>query len=406
MKKHRFIADVSVSGTGLDVSALRTLAQSDPKAWAERICGPSGVIAKEDLKLSDIHDLKGLFYGISDLQVPVTMETPEGSKREIMSSAFPLLTGGLVVKGLNAAYEAVPTIGEQLVTDFEDNKKVTTIAAIHALDKSIDTVAEGQPFPEISAGEEKVEIKNKRNGRTLSLSMEVIEENNIADFSMRVNALGEIAADWTEEQTLDRVCDRYGSRTTSAGEPYVYRPAGAGVAIYNSTAANPGARAANGTRVVNNALVDYTDLDAARTLLAAMKNNRGKRIQVWQNSSAILLVPDALVGVASRILNSEMLPGSVNENNSWGPRGQYRPTLLSSPKLDDISTSAWYLGNFKKQFMRKWKLRFEYAVLTGDTAAFLEKRIAGQWRIAWDMEVGAVDYVYVVQNLAGTTYVP
>jgi hypothetical protein len=172
--------------------------------------------------------------------------------------------------------------------------------------------------------------------------------------------------------------------------------------LYSSTANTPSTRTPSGTRVTNNALVDETDLDAVRSVLAAMKNERGKRIAI-PISRCTLLVPDALAGVANKLLNSEYVPGVVNEVSSWGPRGQYRPKLRTSPKLDDISTTAWYLGQFDKQFVRKWKLRMEYMMLTGDTESKLRARIAAQFRIAWNCEIGARDHVYVVQSLSGTT---
>jgi len=71
--------------------------------------------------------------------------------------------------------------------------------------------------------------------------------------------------------------------------------------------------------------------------------------------------------------------------------------------MDDLSTSAWYVGAFKRQFKRKWKLRFEYVTLGQDTQAYLNSRIAFQARIAWDVEIGSTDYVFCVQSLSGTT---
>lgn len=399
--KPRLISNVVVGESNCSVAQLRMLAQSDPKLFATRV----NELVAGGMRMEDMLDLRGAFQALGDVQVPVTMEVMNGVTRSVMASAFPLLVGGLAVAGINEAYEAVPTIGQDLVQDIQDNKKVSVFAAIHSLDKSVERVDEGQDFPEISASEEKVEIRSKRNGRKLSITAEAVEENNVADIVNRINALGEIASDWVEEQTLDRVCDKNGSRTTSAGEPYVYRPNGAGAALFSSTANTPGTRAPSGTRKTNNALVDETDLELARTLLASMKNERGKRISIPINQ-CILLVPDALVGKASKILNSELVPGTENEVSNWGPRGQYRPTLKSSPKLDDLSTSAWYLGMPKREFRRKWKLRFEYVTLAGDTQRFLDNRIIFQARIAWDVEIGALDYVYWVQNLEGTTYVP
>ncbi len=384
----------------LSLADLRTLAKNEPKEFIHKI---NGGVESGKLKISDIRDWKGLFAALADVKVPATMDIA-GAQRAVEASAFPILTGTLAIAAINEAYNAVPSIGQDLVTDIEDSKKVTTLASLHTLDKNVDEVKPEDDFPEIGVDEEPVEIRHKRNGRRLVIRAEAIEENEAADIVARVNALGEIAGEWIEEQTLDRVTDHYGCASSPA-EPYVYRPGGTGTQLYNHTANNPGTRAPSGTRVRNNALVDETDLDAVRTVLRAMKNARGKRINVpW--SEVITLVPDAILGTLLKILNSEYVPGVENELSNWGPRGQFRipaGNVKSSPKLDDLSTSAWYMGAFKRQYKRKWKLAFEYVTLGMDTQAYLNSRIAFQARIAWDMEIGATDYVYVVQSLSGTT---
>jgi hypothetical protein len=401
MSKQLFRTNLVPVGKRLSLYDLRNLARSEPGEFIHKI---NQGVADGKLTLSDIRDWKGLYSMLADVPVQVSMEMA-GAQRTIAASAFPIMTGTLAIAAINAAYAGVPSVGEQLVTDFEDNKKVTSIAAIHTLDKAgVDEVKELGEFPEVGVDEEKVEIRHRRNGRRLTISAEAIEENEVADIVSRINALGEIAGEWIEEQTLARVTDHYGSGTTPA-EPYVYRPAGTGTQLYNATADNPGTRAPQGTRETNNALVDETDLAAARAVLRAMKNARGKRINIpW--SEVYILVPDALESTLMKIVSSELVPGVENEINVWGPRGKYYIPLnrcLSTPKLDDLSTSAWYMGDFKRQFRRKWKLRFEYVTLGQDTQAYLNSRIAFQARLAWDVEVGAVDYVYVVQNLSGTT---
>ncbi len=400
MKKRRFLSNIVGSGSGMPLSELRTFIKNEPQEFVRRI----GALAEEGkLSLGDFRDLRSLFLYTHDLQVPVSLEVM-GSQRTVSASAFPILTGTLAIAAINDAYASVPSIGGDLVTEMDDNKKVTTIAAVHTLDNNVDEVKELQDFPEIGTDEEKVEIRHKRNGRKLTISAEAIEENEIADIVTRINAIGEIAGEWIEEQTLARVTDHYGSQATPA-EPYVYRPNGTGTQLYNSTANNPGTRAPSGTRVTNNALVDETDLSAVRTVLRAMKNARGKRINIpW--SEVLILVPDALLETLMKILSSELVPGVENEYSAWGPRGMFTiPTerVKSSPKLDDLSSSAWYMGAFRRQFVRKWKLRFEYVTLGMDTQAYLNSRIAFQARIAWDCEIGARDYVYVVQSLSGTT---
>ena len=393
----RFIPNVQVGGVGMDIDAIRMVAENEPGEFMGKM---QGLIDTGDLRWEDVGDLRRMFHALSDVQVPCTVNVV-GQQRDIMASAFPLLSGGLTVAGINDAFDAVPTIGGELVTEKDSNKKIDTYAAILNEDNKIDTVEEGEDFPLIGAGEEKFEIRSKRNGRRMAITAEMVEENDMAGIVDRVNALGEIAGEFVEEQTLKRVYDFDGSKSSGV-EPFAYRPNGAGTDLYSSTANTPGTRAPSGNRINNNALVDTTDLDAARARLATMRNSLGNRIAT-PLGQMVLLVPDAVLGVASKALNSELEPGVENEVNNWGPRGRWRPQLLSSPRLDDLSTSCWHLGDFKRQFIRKWKLRFEFVTLSGDTETFLKSRIAFQSRVAWDCEIGARDYVRVIQNLTATT---
>jgi hypothetical protein len=400
MEKRKFNSGITLGhDTGMDAQAMRQMAISEPVQFVRKC---TALIEDGRINLRNF-PWQAAYASLADVKVPVTLEIG-GAQRAVMASAFPILTGTTVVKAINDAYLAVPTIGQELVTEIDDNKKITTIAAIHNLDKDIEEVKEHDPFPEIGTDEEAVEIRHRRNGRKLTITAEMIEENEVANIVERVNALGEIASDWIEEQTLKRVIDYDGSAASPA-EPYVYRPGGTGTQLYNATANNPGTRASSGTRVNNNAFVDDTDLDAARNVLAAMKNSRGKRISIpW--SEVKLLVPNAILGAVSKVFNSEYVPGVENELSNYGPRGRWGlppERIVSSTKLDDLSPTCWNLGAFQRQFRRKWKLALEYVTLGMDTQAYLDRRIAFQGRIAWDVEVGAVDYVYVVQCLAATT---
>jgi hypothetical protein len=399
-----FIPDirVGVASNGLSLRDIRDMAKQNPALFMERV---NRLVNDKKLSLAKMRDLRGLYAVLSDIQVPIQIDVMGMGMRSVMASAFPILTGTLAIAMINDAYAAVPTIGERLVTDFDDAKKVTSIAAVSALDKDIDEVKEGQDFPEISATEEKAEIRHKRNGRLLRITAEAIEENELPDIVAKINALGEIAADWVEEQTLKRVCDYDGSAASPA-EPYVYRPDGSGASLFSATANTPGTRAPSGTCVQNNALVDETDIETARVRTTTMKNNRGKRISIPWSVMKILL-PDALLNKALKIFHSELVPGVENERSSYGPGARWNMSddrILSSPKIDDLSTTAWYMGWPEKQFKRKWKLRFEYVTLGSDTESYLKSRVAFQARIAWDVEVGAVDYVYWVQCLAVSTF--
>ena len=387
-------------GKGLSIGDLRALAISEPELFVAKIQqgADDGHIRLEKLK-----DLRSLYLGLCDIEVPV-MADVNGVIRSITTSAFPVLTGTATIAQVNDAYMAVETIGQDLVTDFDDSKKVTTIAQVNPMDNQVDEVKEKGDFPEIGVDEEKVEIRHRKNGRKITFSVESILENQLADIVSRANALGEFAADAIEVQTLKRVTDYDGSQSTPA-EPYVYRPNGTGTAIFSATANTPGTRAPSGTRINSNAFVDESDLENARVRMATMKNQSGSRITI-PRSLIQILVPDALLGAVSKVLNSEYVPGVENELSNWGPRGRFNipaVRLLSSPKLDDPSAATWYYGAFKKQYKRKWKMRFEYVTLGTDTQAYLNSQIAFQARLAYDVEIGATDYIFVLQNLAATT---
>ncbi len=387
-------------GASLSIADLRALAQNEPELFVHKI--QQGA---EDghIRLDKFQDLRSLYLGLRDVEVQVEAEE-HGVLRSITTQAFPVLTGTATIAQVNDAYVAVETIGQDLVVEFDDSKKVTTIAQINTLDNQQDEVKEKGDFPEIGVDEEKVEIRHRKNGRKITFSAESILENDLQDIVARTNALGEIAAEHIEELTLNRVTDFDGSQSVPA-EPYVYRPAGTGTALYSATANTPGVRAPSGNRVNNNAFVDETDLENARVRLATMTNQRGKRITV-PKSMIQLLIPDALIGEVSKTLNSQFVPGVFNEKSNWGPRGRWNipeNRVLSSPKLDDVSTSAWYYGAFKKQFKRKWKMRFEYVALGENTQAYLNSQIAFQARLAWDVECGSTDYVFIIQNLSATT---
>ena len=248
-------------------------------------------------------------------------------------------------------------------------------------------VAEGQPYLESGATEEYVTIGSRKQGRILSLTREMIARDQTSVFLKAANRLGEKAQTAIERLVIQRVCD-----SENASGFYVYQPSGTGTALYSTTARDRGTN-----QVASNALVDYTDLDNARALLAAMTDNEGDRINV---RPALLLVPDALVGVASRILGSEMVPGTENEQNSWGPRGMWRPELVSTPYLDDESTSDWFLGEPKKQFWQKKAFGIETTMQGRDSESWFSNDIAMRFRVAFDVEVGAVDYVYFVKSAA------
>jgi len=116
-------------------------------------------------------------------------------------------------------------------------------------------------------------------------------------------------------------------------------------------------------------------------------------------------VPKALETVAKRLINNSLLPASrlgltgvVDSQNEANPfAGAY--TVLSSPYLDMVSTSHWYLGDFKAQFLEK--VVYPLQVLTRMDAKndpAWERDIKAQYKVRYWEQPGAVDYKYVVKS--------
>lgn len=399
-KKRLLVNPVGVAGRDLSLAQIRALAKTEPEAFVRKI---EASVADGELNLSQMRDVRGLYAALADVPVNVTIPDAAGVQRAITTSAFPVLMGNTVVAAINDAYEAVPTVGEQLVTELDDDQAITVVARIGSENKHVDQVKELEEFPEIGVSEETVQIPERRNGRRITLSAEAVSRNDIAGFVDRVNALGVIAAETVEELTVDRVTDLTGSGAASAA-PYVYRPAGSGTALFSTTADTPGTRAPSGTRINTNVLQDGTDLEVVRARMLTMRNDRGKPIVVNPNEY-VCLVPGSLEHRLFAIKNTELVLGSANNDvSSWGPRGQYAGwSPVVSQFLDLHSVAAWYFGAPRRQFRRKWALRFEYVTLGESTQEYLTKRVAFQARVAWNVEVGATDYVYWVQSLPSTT---
>lgn len=388
------------SRSHVDFDGLQRLAQNAPEAFSRRT---NELIASGEITLAKLKDLKALYRLLAPISVPALVRDPGGTLRAINSSAFPILVGNTIIAAVNAAYDELPKVGQDLVTEMDDDKAVTVVAQILANNPAQDRVTEMQEFPEIGASEDTVEIGEWPNGRRLSISDTMIRRNMLSDIISRVNALGRIFGVSVEELTLKRVTDLDGSYSTPRA-PYVYKPKGANASLFSATANTPGTRAPSGTRYETNVLTDQTDLDNVRARLASMKDDLGKPLPVAPNQ-CVLLVPDALLGTASKILTTENVIGSAyNDINEWGPRGRFAGVrLLSSSRLDVWSTSAWYFGMPKRQFRRKWALRMRSTTLGETTESYLRQRIAFQASVDWNVEVGAVDYVYWVQSLTSTT---
>lgn len=412
----------------LSVSSLANLAKSDPDAFVHRVrrwTDASAAIAHGlepsseqlegiSLREAEAFSLSGMrpekFQALRQALDGVNVEArvhEEGGTRAVTAGAFPLLTSALVVIGVNEAYESISDPTPELVTDVDDMKRESSFIGVLSADKSdITRKTELDTYTEFGASEESFHVGHLDQGFQIVLSQSLIDEADLPNIVARLTAVGELAKTYQVEQVLRRITDHDGSASSGA-EPYVLHgpTSSAGRALYVTSNAAPLDRLpTSGNRITSNPLADIANLEAARARLSSMKDSRGKRIHIPLERRK-LLIPDALMLKAWTLTNSVGVPGSFNEVNMFGPNGPARPrAIISDARMDDLSTSAWYYGDFQRQFFRKWKVRPEVVTYGGaSTLPYTTRREALRVRIGWDMEVGARDFVYVVQCLSGTT---
>lgn len=385
---------------------IRGLAKRRLEAAQKRRAGESVRDEQADgLSFASVRDLRGLQKAL-DFDVVFKVQEENGSVRSITTSAFSLLTSSMAVADVQTAYESVPTVGELLVMDIDDEQPNTELGQVldYGHQRPTDPpkpLGETEDYKEAnSVGEDRYTALAFKDGFQRAFSQELIDRGGPRIFNELMD-LGQHAREVLELAVLRKVIDFYGSRGTNPTDHVMIRNR-VGASLFSSTANTPTTRSPSGTRILNNDIVAGENLSALRTRLAGMRNAAGYPVANWPE---IILVPDAKWEKAWEILESSLKPGVANQANFWGPNGPGGTVqLVSTPMLDLLTTTSWYGGRPRRQFIRKWKQRPEIAVFGGrGTEPFLRTREGMRVRIGWDMTVAARDHIHWVESLDGTT---
>lgn len=303
-------------------------------------------------------------------------------------SAFPILTGKVLSNKVMQAYQTAPTIHENLVETLPSKMQIDRIPGAGRTG-SLKQVNPGQNYQHTGFVEEKwVQVEGAKYGEILDLTEEIIMFDQVGLVLRRAGQIGEDAKMFKERQIVNGVQDIAGYKCwypnntaeTVANADLYQNAQGAGdVHEYDN--------------LVTNALTDIDDIDDARYLLSMAKDDKGDPIVVNPRQ---LLVPAKLELLAHRLINGPTIKGQYNhEKNPF--QGAFQ--VIASPLLDVNSVTAWYLGDFKRQFV--WKEVIPIQVLTRtDTKndAAWERDIKAQYKIRLYGTCGATDYRHVVKS--------
>jgi hypothetical protein len=361
-------------------------AKRDIKLMASRIA------RRLELKEDDAKALRPDNFSLREIAEGLGGDTRPGSDQPIFSEAvtasqFSTLVGTLLSTQVMKAYNEAAKVADQLVTKFQSTQEVDRVPGAY-LTGTLEDVSEGGEYPHTADVEEKyVTIGHGKRGLILDVTDEAVRFDRTGLVMDRASQLGRRMARDRESRIISVIQDLTNYKA--------WYPSGAQSDLYANAAGAGNDHAYD--NLVTDVLADYTDLNALYLLLRLMKDENGDPINVMPTT---LLVPVTLELTATRIINNEILPGGTNnERNPFANRFG----IISTPDLDTQSTTQWYLGDFKSAF--KEKVVIPPQVMSrryGDNNEDAWRRdIVASFKVRYDSQVRAVDYVYVGKSSGG-----
>ena len=302
------------------------------------------------------------------------------------TQAYSVITGELIAQKVIEGYDAVEAIGDQLVTVMPSKRRNENIPGFNALDMPVE-VSESEDYPELDGlGEKYVTSQATKKGMIISVTEELVMEDQTGLLLQRAGMVGERIRLDREKTILTGVQDVNST---------VYKPSGSASALYSSGHSN---------LVASNALADWTDLDKAYAAFRNLKDEVSEHVlQRW--SQFKLLVPVSLGGTAHRIVSATEVRATVGSNESVTTENRFRGLNppLSSPYLDDQSTSTWYVGDFKRQFVWHEVWPLQTFRQREDSESRFVRDVVARFKARYLGGIAAIDYKYVVKNISGAS---
>lgn len=257
------------------------------------------------------------------------------------SSAFPKITGALINKAVIEAYQLAYGVGMNLVTVLPSTQKDDTIVGLTSAGELVE-ILEGADYEETAFGEKYHKVKNRKFGRTMYLTEEMVKFDQTGQFLNRARQLGENAKSKQEEVIMDAVLEN-----ASTGAYASWRPAGTSTTLYSSTSTDPYTSTTIDNSITD-VLTDETDVTAAITQFATFTDEAGLYLNIYPK---ILLVAMALMGIGKRIVNSTGATVATYNEGVVNPyKGDFQ--LYWTPFVDNKKGATyWFIGDFKKQFV-------------------------------------------------------
>jgi len=380
-----------------DPTTSRTLARKDPVSLQEKLRSASDWLVSNlkagKIKPEEVHigQLWESFVNTGERLGP-TGCAGEISFRELYeatgASEFPKITTALIHQKLIPTYQAAMQNYDNLVDEVDSDKPEETIAGVITPDEPKLTL-EKMPISEGQMVEKYVRIKNYKFTRKISLTREAVLFDKTGGQLLRdARDYGEAMARHRIRFMIQKIIDVAVDATgESAGTALNYK--GTAYAVYSNDHSSIDGQmndntitGAFGTTAINNAMAT----------LAKMKDYWGKELNLTGRQ---FIVPVALQFKALQAVASPGQFDSANRaSNPLQLLGGAGFEVYSHPILDANSTTAWYFGDFRRNYRWQWVIRPRVEDMPGDPSRDVLSEFLG----IWFGGCGAVDYRYAVKS--------
>jgi hypothetical protein len=290
--------------------------------------------------------------------------------RAMTTTDFPALLANTANKSLAAGYETAPETwqdwcGVGSVGDFKTHDLVSVSET-----EDLDQINESQPYQYGKRADAKEQYQIVTYGKMFAISRQTIINDDIASLTDIPRAHGEAAARKIGDVVYAVLAANAAMRD--------------GVALFHASHGNLG----------TSAVISEGSIGEAIKLMKLQKDLLGqRRLNIRPE---IYLAPVALEGVAEIFFASNQFSGDTKGSTRANIYGGTRFTRVYDARLDDISSTAWYMAGPKGKTVNVY-------FLNGQQAPYLESRqgwsVDGvEYKVRIDCGAKAVDWKALLKN--------
>jgi hypothetical protein len=289
------------------------------------------------------------------------LEAGEG----IDATAFLSVTGQIVYHKILEAYRQEAFVVSKLVETIPTRLDGEKIPGAGRIRDEIVEVHPGMPYPNLGFGEDYIETPSTaKHGLIVPVTREALFFDRTNLVLSRAAEVGEVLGLNKEKRLIDVVIGAVNNYRANGTDYDTY---------YAAAAAGPWVN-----ELGSNALVDWTNVDAAEQLFADILDpTTGEPVLVVPNT---VLVMPAYRHAANRVLKASEISytaaGAATTTSAANPMTGYRVAdsrlvyrrIIAAGQSAEAAKSWWFLGDFRKAFayMENWPITVTQSPLGSD----------------------------------------